>query len=71
MSVYLIRMKPLLIGHSEVVQLLLYSGFDPKQKDRFGQVCCKTVLCNNFALRVVCTRSYFSRYFQSDLTLYY
>lgn len=30
-------MKPLLIGHSEVVQLLLYSGFDPKQKDRFGQ----------------------------------
>ena len=50
MSVYLIRMKPLLIGHSEVVQLLLYSGFDPKQKDRFGQVCCKTVLCNNFAL---------------------
>ena len=25
-------------GHSEVVQLLLYSGFDPKQKDRFGQV---------------------------------
>ena len=49
-SVYLTRMKPLLIGHSEVVQLLLYSGFDPKQKDRFGQVCCKTVLCNNFAL---------------------
>ena len=26
------------VGHSEVVQLLLYSGFDPKQKDRFGQV---------------------------------
>ena len=70
-SVYLTRMKPLLIGHSEVVQLLLYSGFDPKQKDRFGQVCCNTVLCNNFALWVVCTRSHFSRYFQSDLTLYY
>ena len=28
----------LFAGHSEVVQLLLYSGFDPKQKDRFGQV---------------------------------
>ena len=27
-----------LTGHSELVQLLLYSGFDPKQKDRFGQV---------------------------------
>ena len=27
-----------MIGHSELVQLLLYCGFDPKQKDRFGQV---------------------------------
>jgi len=32
-------------GHSEVVQLLLYSGFDPKQKDRFGQVSSNILLC--------------------------
>ena len=27
-----------LLGHSDLVQLFLYSGFNPEQKDKTGQV---------------------------------
>jgi hypothetical protein len=37
-----------LLGHSDLVQLFLYSGFSPEQKDKMGQVKIEFVFCRTY-----------------------